>query len=59
MKFTTSEVEVLQQEWAEAGKISNNDKGWGIEQDDSTGGKCDCFCIQCRMRHIGEDFFEK
>lgn len=57
MKLTTQQVDQLQEDWYKTGKSCNHDKGWGIEQDDATGCKCDCFCVQCGMRHTSEDFF--
>ena len=59
MKLRTKEVDQLQLDWSKTGKICNHDMGWGIEQDDDTGCKCDCFCVQCGMRHTNEEFFEK
>lgn len=58
MKLRTSEVEQLQLDWIETGKVCNHNQGWGIEQDDATGCKCDCFCVKCVMRN-SEDFFEQ
>ncbi|MDD6204149.1 MAG: hypothetical protein PUC05_04045 [Firmicutes bacterium] len=53
MKKTTIEVEELKK-WGD--KPCEHDKGYGHEVDDVLGCDCDCFCLQCGMRHSNADF---
>lgn len=55
IKKTTSEVEEMQKSWGD--KFCEHDKGYGHEIDDVLGCDCDCFCLQCGMRHSNPDFF--
>jgi len=57
MRKTTTEVEELQESWGN--KPCNHDKGYGHEIDDDFGCDCDCFCLQCGMRHSDPDFFKR
>jgi len=56
IKFTTSEIEKLQEDWGN--KPCDHNKGYGHEVDEIFGCDCDCFCLQCGMRHSSPDFFE-
>ena len=56
LRLTTAEVDRLQKEWGD--KPCEHNKGYGHEIADEIGCDCDCFCIQCGMRHSSPEFFE-
>ena len=56
IKMVSAEVDALQKKWGN--KHCSHDCGYGYEIN-SVGCNCDCFCLQCGMRHSDPDFFKK
>ena len=49
LRKTTSKVDEMKKSWGD--KPCKHDKGYGHEIDNMLGCDCDCFCLQCGMRH--------